>query len=189
MNRLLKVALPVALALVLFGAHRYVSAQETHSQRGRVPIPTPVFHVPPSEGTDVLATNHVLQRTYFSSGDYLATFFPAGFSPVDQALTVSCPGTTGTCTFEADQWVENGDNGGGAPTNGFAICFYIDGSSVPIGCFYTNDTPNDGTSVTGSQSYNVSGIPHGNHTVQTYLFTTSGTPVEGFAITYRVFKP
>jgi len=189
MNMLRKVVLPAALALALFGAHRYASAQETHFQRGRVPIAPPVFHVPPSEGTDVLAANHVLQRTYFSHGNLNATFFPAGFSPVDQPLTVSCPGTTGTCTFEADQWVENGVNGGGASTNEFALCFYIDGSSVPIGCFYTNVTPNDGTAVTGSQSYNVSGILHGNHTVQTYLFTTAGAPVEGFAITYRVYKP
>jgi len=77
-NRIAKLGFIVAMAVALTGFFGYASA----------------------------AVNHVLQRTYISTGA-LFTFFPASFaSAVDKPQTITCPGTSGTCTIQADHWVE-----------------------------------------------------------------------------------
>jgi hypothetical protein len=77
-NRIAKLGFVVAMAVALSGFLGYASA----------------------------AVNHVLQRTYISTGA-LFTFFPASFaSAVDKPQTITCPGTWGTCTIQADHWIE-----------------------------------------------------------------------------------
>jgi hypothetical protein len=77
-NRIAKLGFVVAMAVALSGFLGYASA----------------------------AVNHVLERTYISTGA-LFTFFPASFaSAVDKPQTITCPGTSGTCTIQADHWIE-----------------------------------------------------------------------------------
>jgi hypothetical protein len=189
MNRLVKMLLLAVVVLALFGAsYRYVTAQDEHTQRGSAPLSTlsvPVPTLPPA-----LAPNHVLQRTYFTAGDLNSMPFPAGTqTAVDAPQTITCPGTSGTCTISADIWVETGNTTTNGSPNNFAVCAEVDGGDLSGGCFYAANTPDDGSFVTGTRSDSNGGYTHGNHTVQTFLFTNNGAPVQKFNVTYRVYKP
>ena len=162
MNKLAKVMLVLALAVGSFCV--YSGAQEAPA----------------------LATNHVLKGTYITNGNYNATVPAATYTPIDTQLIVSCPGTSGTCTIEADMWV---DNFGGGSGNINAICIYVDGVQTAL-CPYENmETPVDGTHVFSSASEPVSGLSPGNHTVQTYYYAANGAFVEYHTTNYRVYKP
>jgi hypothetical protein len=126
---------------------------------------------------------HTLTGTYISNGD-LGTSVPEGDSPLDAVHTISCPGTSGTCLFQIDAWVQVG-RGTGAPV---AICFYVDGSLVG-NCYYSEDVPDNYIQV--STSTNAPGISLGSHTVQTHLYIggTGGANVGYYNINYKVFKP
>jgi hypothetical protein len=163
MSKLLKVALLLAFAVGLFGAYRYGAAQ------------------------DALATKHVLQGTYNNNGGYSGSFPVNVFAPVDTQLTVACPGQSGTCTIQADMWVENG--GETFSVNYNVICLYVDG--IPAGSCGagTGETPSDGSYVQNSTSQAVTGLAHGNHTVQTWFLTNQGAKLGYYNANYRVYKP
>jgi len=165
MNKLSKVTLLLALAVVSFGV--YSGAQA---------IP------------ETTATKHVLEGTYINNGNHNATVPAATYTPVDTKLTVSCPGTSGTCTIEADMWVDNYLSGGGS-LNSITICLYVDGVQTS-GCAYeTSETPPDGSHNHASTSQPLSGLAPGNHTVQTYFYSNEGAFVEYYTTNYRVYKP
>lgn len=87
-------------------------------------------------------------------------------------------------------WVETGGSNSFGSPNNFAICAEVDGTDLQGGnCFYSANTPNDFSFVTGTRSDSGSGFLHGNHTVQTFLFTNNGALVQQFNITYHVYKP
>jgi len=138
--------------------------------------------------SETLATKHVLQGTYITNGNYNATVPAATYTPIDTALTVSCPGISGTCTIEADMWVDNYLAGGGSG-NINAICLYLDGVQTALCPYEKMETPVDGTHVFSSAPEPVSGVTPGNHTVQTYYYAANGAFVEYHTTNYRVYKP
>jgi len=126
---------------------------------------------------------HTLMATYISNG-YLGTVEPSD-SPIDAVHTVSCPGTSGTCLFQADAWVQIGRGTYG----GVALCLYVDGSEAGT-CYYSGEVPQDGGWVNVSTSVNAPGISVGNHKVQTHIYLTNNTATVGYySIDYKVFKP
>ena len=126
---------------------------------------------------------HTLMATYISNG-YLGTVEPSD-SPIDAVHTVSCPGTSGTCLFQADAWVQIGWGTYG----GVALCLYVDGSEAGT-CYYSGEVPQDGGWVNVSTSVNAPGISVGNHTVRTYIQLSSNPVTVGYYnINYKVFKP
>jgi hypothetical protein len=125
-----------------------------------------------------------LMATYVSSGAPF-TIAPFGDSPIDAAHTVSCPGTSGTCLFQADVWVEIGWGTYGQ----VSICLYVDGSEAGT-CYDSGQVPQDGGWVNVSSSVNAPGISVGNHKVQTHIYLTNNTATVGYySIDYKVFKP
>jgi len=185
MNKFMKVTLLLAFAVVSFGAYRYGAAQERGARRGLIPIEPPTFDVQISQDSEALAINHVLQRTYTNSGIY-GSFVPGEtLTPIDARLTVVCPGTSGTCTIEADMWAQSTGSSSG---NANAVCLYVDGNATN-GCPLTGETPSDTSFVVNSFSQSVKGVAHGNHTVQTYYFSSNGAGVESYTSHYRVYKP
>jgi hypothetical protein len=192
MNRLMKIGLLAALAFVLLGAYRYVSAQEEHSQAGKMPgPPPPAFNVSPSGGTDVAATKHPLVTTYYTSGTLNGAFIPPlTYAPVDAPQTISCPGTSGTCTIIADHWIElrnhGGVSGAGNLTQG---CLYVDGIPANNCGFVEGEAPPDGSWFQSASSQAASGVVHGSHMVQTFAFCNGGCDVAYFQVNYRVYKP
>lgn len=163
MRKLLTVTLLLVFAVGLFGAYRYGAAQ------------------------DALATKHVLQGTYNNNGGYSGSFPVNVFAPVDTQLTVACPGNSGTCTIQADMWVENG--GETFSVNYNVICLYVDGTPSPFCGAGTGETPSDGSYVQNSTSQAVTGLAHGNHTVQTWFLTIYGAQLGYYNANYRVYKP
>ncbi len=194
----------MALALVLFGTYRHVSAQG-ESNLGNFPASAPISHKTPishkapiSEitGDPPAPINEVLVQTYFVHGTQGGTSFDAGeYTAVDSPLTVQCLSTT--CTIVADMWVQTGN--AIVTSNNYAVCLYVDGSPVsnlPVGtpdgsngCHYTEDTPADRTFIEAGEEDLLSGVGAGAHTVQTFLGTNGGTPVYYYNISYRVYEP
>jgi hypothetical protein len=187
MSKLLKAMLVLALAVGFFGVYRYGAAKQAESDKGRAHDIPPTFDV---RIPDVLATKHVLQGSYNNNGDYGSTVSVSTYTPIDSQLTVSCPGTSGTCTIQLDAWIENGE--GSASANQNNICLYVDGvaNGGNSGCgFFAGQTPSDGSWVNSSNSISVSGIALGNHTVQTYFKSFYGAYVAHYDTNYRVYKP
>jgi hypothetical protein len=188
LRRLLKVTLLLALAVGLFGAYRYVAAQESQLGLDRVRINLPTFDPQTSVEPDSVDMNHVLERTYIANGN-MGTFIAASTNvQIGPQVTVVCPGATGTCTIQADMWVQNG-GGIDKKENQNDICLEVDGA-LSSGCPYTTgETPIDGGFVQSSSSQSISGIATGDHTVQTYFSTYYGAQVNYYNSTYRVYKP
>lgn len=185
MSKLLKSTLVLALAVVSFGAYRFGAAQETASIKGGFSVQPPTFDV---NIPDVTSLKHVLQGTYYNNGNYLAAVPASTYTPIDTQLTVACPGTTGTCTIQADMWIENGNVSTSGNLN--QVCVYVDGNPAPNACAWsTGQTPSDGTFVNTSASDSISGVTHGNHTVQTYFISANGAWITYYNSTYRVYKP
>jgi len=188
MSKLLKVTLLLALAVGMFGAYRHIAAQETEASKAKSPILPPTFDVQVSQDPNALATKHVLQGTYNNNGVFgPGTVSGSTSTPIDAQLTVLCPGTSGTCTIQADMWVENG--GQTSTLDGVGIRLYVDGKAAPDALYSVGETPSDGSYVQSSSSQAVTGLAHGNHTVQTYFYSDNGANVAYYNSTYRVYKP
>jgi hypothetical protein len=128
---------------------------------------------------------HTLMATYISEG-YVQSV-PPGYAPIDALHTISCPGTSGTCTFQLDAWVAAGNSG--TYTSLIELCFYVDGSSVPTYCHYSGELPLDGSTLEVSTSLSKDGIPVGAHTVQTLIYTSYGAVIYHYNSNYKVYKP
>jgi hypothetical protein len=134
------------------------------------------------------ATKHVLEGTYNNNGDYNAYVAAATYTPIDTQLIVDCPGT-GTCSIQADMWIENGNGDYSHPAaNANVICLYVDGQPAGPG-FATGETPSDGSGVDTTTSQFVTGLASGLHTVQTYFYSSYGAKVWYYNSNYRVYKP
>src|SRR5215469_13266703 len=48
---------------------------------------------------------HVLKNVYNNTGNLFTTTV-VGYNAIDSKTTVLCPGTSGTCLIQADQWVQ-----------------------------------------------------------------------------------
>jgi hypothetical protein len=167
MNKLSKVTLLLAFAVGSFGV--YSGAQEA---------------------PETLATNHVLKGTYINNGDFGGVVSSETWTPIDTQLTVPCPGSSGTCTIQADMLIQNGGEGAFSSPDYFEICFRVDGN--PSSGFCSGEagvTPTDGTFLESSSSQAATGLAPGNHTVQTYFNSVFGAHVFYYSSTYRVYKP
>jgi len=182
MNRFSRISLCLTAALALVGTGNYALGQG-NATRGKVIAAAPVFPVQHAPAT---APKRTLVTTYLIEGNGQSTAIPAAtFTPIDTPLTVNCPGPN-KCTLLANQWVETN---GTAASNNFAICFYVDGAEIPNGCYYTNDTPSDGTFDQGSTSSWESAITVGKHTVQTVVYSSAGCNFQEYQFQYSVYKP
>jgi len=187
MKRFMKIGLLMALAFVLLGAYRYVSAQEEHSQAGKMPGPPPPVFTGPPPGTDAPATKHVLVATYYTAGSLGGTsLVPDTLTPVDTPQTISCPGTSGTCLIIADHWLELSSGSGGGEVAG---CLYVDGVADSFCEYNEGELPVDGSYNQFSSSHATSGVSHGSHTVQTYVICYNGCNAAYYHINYRIYKP
>jgi hypothetical protein len=188
MNRIFKIALLAACVVGSFGAYRFVAAQESQAGPERSRVNFPNFSGQSMAEPHSVGTNHVLDRTYIANGNYGMFVAASTNVQIGPQITVECPGTSGTCTIQADMWIQNG-NGSDKKANENAICLEVDGVTSS-GCPYTSgETPIDGGFVQSSSSQSISGITTGNHTVQTYFSTVDGAQVNYYNSTYRVYKP
>ena len=181
-----QLGLVAALVVVLIAIGGQASAQDQSA--GKAPsTPQALAETPTTLAPALLAVNHALQRNYFSSGSFFGASLPAAtYSAVDSAQTVVCPGTSGTCTIQADHWIELQGSTAGNEAWG---CLAVDGVLDPNCGFLDNKIPPDGGWVQATSSHLVSGVPAGTHTVQTFVNSLLGVNAAYFNINYRVFKP
>jgi hypothetical protein len=183
MNRFVKMGLLMVLVIALFGSYSFVKAQNETSQRTTSAVP-PVFN---SEDSNVPppVVKHVLVGTY-SNVNRPASFsaLAGGTTAVDPVTTITCPGTSGTCTIEYDQ---NMQFGFGTSGDSFSFCIALDGSIVSPGCPTSGAFPTGVAAVSFSQE--VTGVSHGTHTVQSLVQSGFGGSIGFYTETYRVYKP
>jgi hypothetical protein len=173
-----KVVLWLTLTAVLASVITLVAL--TSAQAGHTPSASPVKGQRVSPNT-VSGPKKLLQ-TKFSYG--VGGAVAAGYAAIDSPINFACPGTT-TCAYEAEQHVQVA---GSTDGNLWAICTQIDGSflSQPS-CPFLGTVPN-GTFGTGTFTQGASGIAHGPHTIQTFIYTEDGATVYNYQITYRVYR-
>ena len=179
MNNSAKLTLLAVLTAGLF-ASTSVFAQDASG--ARPPVKPPVMrltHLPP------VAVKHGGIGVYINTGNLTTTVAGGGYTAVDAPITITCPGTSGSCLLQADQFMQVGL--GTTTGNEFALCFYVDGVSIGS-CWYNGSAPADSTFVLGSTSAGKS-VPHGVHTVQTYIYNTGSTYLSYYNFTYRIYKP
>ncbi len=135
-----------------------------------------------SKAAPTSLVKHTLKGTYNSVVNNVT--YAAGFTAVDAANNVVCPGTAGNCLISADQWAQIGANASGGRV---AICFYVDGASVN-GCYFNGEMLASGNYAMFSVSQGIT-VPFGTHTVQTFVYTDGGGFGGYFNANYRVYKP
>ena len=176
-----------AMLLALIAIGQQATAQD--AEAGKAPSSSRALAASPAPlAPAALAVNHALQRNYLSSGTLGGAFLPAFTnSPVDSAQTVVCPGPgTGTCTSQADHWIELQGN---STANEAWGCLVVDGNVDPNCGFLEDKIPPDASWLQVTSSHFMSGISIGTHTVQTFINSTGGVNAAYYNINYRVFKP
>jgi hypothetical protein len=176
-----------AMLLGLIAIGQQATAQD--AEAGRAPSSSRALAESPVPlAPTALAVNHVLQRNYFSSGTLGGAFLPAFTnSPIDGLQTIVCPGPgNGTCTIQADHWVELQGSSTGNEAWG---CLVVDGNVDPNCGFIDNKIPPDASWVQATSSHFISGISIGTHTIQTVVSSTGSVNAAYYNINYRVFKP
>ena len=185
-RKTMRLAIVAAVAVLLISMGRKASAQDEPA--GKAPFDSSSLATStPALGPAVVGVNHALQRNYFSTGNLLAVFFPAfTYEPVDSPQTVTCPGPSGTCTIQADHWIELK---GSSMLNDAWACLAVDGVFDPSCGLLEDKVPPDGSWVQISSSHFMSGISAGTHTVQTFVNSQHGVNAAFYNVNYRVFKP
>lgn len=182
-KRTVSLGLLLAMSVALIGVARNASAQK--ETPGKVSASSEVRNI--SNFTTAQAVNHALQKTYITSGSLFGASLPAFvYSAVDSAQTITCPGTSGTCTIDADHWIELQ---GSTTANDAWACLAVDGVLDPNCGFLDNKIPPDGSWVQITSSHSVSGIKFGTHTVQTFVNSQGGVNAAYYHVNYRVYRP
>jgi hypothetical protein len=187
MAKVFKMVLLAALAVALFGAHRDGAAQETQSSKG-------IDGIVPARDTQIIADitsaiKEVLESTYNEHGVFNSHGIPAEtYTAIGAPLTVVCTGTTGTCSIQADMWIQNG--GSNTVDNQNIVCLYVDGTASQFCQLWSGRSPADGGYSQATSSERISGLKPGNHKVQTYFLSHFGVAdVAYYNYNYRVYKP
>jgi len=134
------------------------------------------------------AQNHVLYQTYIDQGYYSNGLpIPAGnqHTFVGPVVNVNCPGTSGTCTIQANQSIQHA---GSSVGNTFQIGFYLDGSPA-INLQEVGETPSDGSFLVSTTQELQAKVPLGKHTVQIFVMSLEGCSVYNYSTNFQVFKP
>jgi hypothetical protein len=185
---MLKKIFSLVLLMSLMGTVVSLGAQEL-AQSPASPL-TAVGNDSESQGGINVSTGgaHTLYATYAKYSN-TPVIVGAGFQPVDDGTTFTCPGPGGSCLVEFDQYVQIGDSATG---NRWAICSELDGVSVSTpGCAYQGYTH-----IAGQYLYQVGSfvqfavnVPPGTHTLQTFVYSDHGLTKGLWSLIYRVYKP
>ena len=177
-----KIAIGVAVVGLVLAAGVVTSAAAWH--RGTSGPAGAALHQQATHQVTTLAASK-LKSSVIASGFSGAALTAGGFTPMDAGETIVCPGTTGTCTFEADASVQAQGTGS---SNAWAICLYIVDLGQYATCPYYGFLDSSFFE-TGTEVSSFSGVPHGTHTVQTQIFSANGGAAYNYSITYHAYKP
>jgi hypothetical protein len=129
--------------------------------------------------------NHKLLQTRLSPQGFSGATAPPGFFAIDAPQTISCK-TFSNCNIEASMMVQFGSGVNGETPGPWAICLNVDGNYNA--CPYYDDGHNNGFFTTGTATGFLTGLSPGNHTVQTFLYTSNGTTVYNYDVAYHSYS-
>ncbi len=184
MQNLVKRITPAATVLVLIVlASAFLSAQSPY---GPPTAPNGKGRSGDEPSTASLAGRNLVKTTINYDNPQLGVALTIGPQGLDNVTTITCPGTTGTCTFAAEMNVQLGFGGDGP----FGMCLAVDGNIVNGGgCPTLGIIPASNWS-SASFSEATANVPHGTHTVQTIIWPLSNSADRGYyTINYRVYRP
>jgi len=187
MKRLTKMGIILlTAAVVMFAVHNRLRASE---ERSSVIHGAPQIHTNVRTNTNVVtnnvtATNHVLYNNYINTGLSATPETAADFQTIDASTTIYCPSSNG-CTLEVTQNVQV--DTATSVGNWWGTLYYVDGSPIETGP-YLGETNVDGSPVTAT-SIQTTTISHGDHTVQSAVFSYFGLTTELYTIKYSVYVP
>jgi len=177
MKKITKLAVCVALTLLMVGAYFVVSASS--GRQAGPPRDISGLRLPPPTNFEGLRANFITTATPYAS-------LAAGFN-IEDNVNFQC-GSTGasTCTLVVNSFATS--SGGGVANDDRALCLVLDGYIVGA-CAYDGYDTADGSYSAINAINNVSGIPTGNHTAFMLFYTTYGTTMYTFTNQYSVYKP
>ncbi|HEY6290932.1 MAG TPA: hypothetical protein VI455_05125 [Terriglobia bacterium] len=179
-RKLAVLVLCLAASIAPFAAYHSGRAQSQEAVKA-APQPTTEAVTPAA----VTGGAHALSATYFSWGN-IQREVSSGYQALDAPTKVSCQFASG-CTIGVEQQVQVGLVK--TSNNGWAICTQVDGNYIDTpGCAWQGYIPPDGFYIVGSFSQQTS-VAFGNHTVQTFIYTTYGAQEDTYNIIYRVYQP
>jgi len=181
MNKCFKFAVCLLTVVMAAGVFTTMSAQNSKTAEAG-----PAVSNAPQIAPTGLIFNRKLVSTSQSWDCCSIISIGAGFVALDNPVSFTCP-KGGTCTVSAEQNVQVS---GSTSANRYAVCTEVDGVIIAEpSCPYLGTVPSDGSLVAGSFVQNMSAVPAGNHTLQTFVYTDNGGNRAIFNITYRLYRP
>jgi hypothetical protein len=135
------------------------------------------------------STKHVLQGTYNFNGANWGDVAASVLTTIGPDLTVTCPGTSGTCTVQTEFWI--GYDGGDYSWNDTYMCFALDGASPEVSeCEAgSGNVPSNGSKAITSMSLWIPNVAPGNHIVNITFYANNGAYIGYYDADAKVYKP
>jgi hypothetical protein len=178
MRKLFRWIAPAAVACTVLS----LSLGVAQASRTASTSPVKVKGAAPAQVT--VAAGKLLKTVIVANGFSGATV-GGGFNAVDSPHVINCAATKAPCTFEGIMMVQFASGVGGETPGPWAICLNVDGNYNT--CPYMNNGANNGFFTAATATGYISTLPAGNHTVQTYLYTSNGTTIYNFDIAYHEY--
>jgi hypothetical protein len=147
-----------------------------------VPEEARTHYAPPPTGPTL--HKDVALVANFASGSLHS--LAAGWNPIDPVTTIKCPGTKPCTVFiSTNAQVASSDSG-----TLWALCTYIDGSTLANGsCYYQSLATSTGSWISGTELSNLTVSP-GSHTIQTDIYASSANlSWDKYEFNYQITTP
>jgi hypothetical protein len=139
--------------------------------------------------SEAASTKHVLQGSYNFNGANFGYVAASTVTTIGPDLTVTCPGSSGTCTVQTDFWI--GYSGGDYTWNDTYMCYALDGASPEVSeCEAgSGNAPSNGSKAITSMSLSIPNVAPGTHIVNITFYTNNGAYIGYYNANARVYKP
>ena len=178
MKGVFKFAVVLALAIAVVGAYGvFTSAKASAGSAASV-----FSH---ENGPLTVSAATTLKKERFASGFSGVTMVASDVPTLIDGTTLTCPGTSGTCTYTATNYLQTAASSG---TSNWALATQVDGNYIGQGGPFLGPVGTDFAG--GSWSDTGSGISFGSHSIQTYAFARDvNMTAFNYNFEYKVFKP
>jgi hypothetical protein len=173
---LFKFAVTLALAIAMAGAYGVFSDAKASADSAASALGN-------NNSPATLTPATVLKKTRFAFGDSGANL-PVGTFVLIDGTTLTCPGTSGTCTYSGSNWLQIDANA----TSNWTLLTAVDGTFIGVGGPFLGPVGTDFSANSWTDAR--SGFPFGSHTIQTFAYMRDSTATaRNYTFEYKVFKP
>ena len=171
------IALVAGFSIATLNAAGPPGVHEAGAEAVALATPSPYF----------VSRNLSLTHTYVTRGREASGTTADVWEPVDNPVTITCPGKIGSCVVTADMTVQFQANGADANVN---LCPFVDdvGTATDLTCGVIVGWAPDAFGWNMYHFVHTFKILHGSHTVQTYFSATADGDIAWFSNTYSVYR-